>query len=150
MKHFILVMASLFLLVNLGFSQQTDEQKKEQIREIMQDTTMRSMMMEQMVQDPEMRSELRQHMIRTARGDSMMMRRNMQQMMQDPETKKRMQEHISYMQSMMEGRQMDKNRMRQMDESGMMRMNAVCLEMMKNGIQKKSRDRRNMEKYNDQ
>ena len=111
---------SLMLFASAGFAQQTDTEmaeKKQHMMEMMQDSTMRAMMMEYIAENPEMRKQMMQQM--------------QQKMMDNPEMKERMQKHMKMMQAMMEGKEMDHSKMKQMmGDSSMMKMHMMCMQMM--------------------
>lgn len=115
---------SLMLFASAGFAQQTDTEmaeKKQHMMEMMQDSTMRAMMMEYMAENPEMRKQMMQ-----------------QKMMDNPEMKERMQKHMKMMQAMMEGKEMDHSKMKQMmGDSSMMKMHMMCMQMMQDGMMDK-------------
>ena len=98
-----------------------DEQNKQQMMEMMQDSTMRAMMMEHVAQNPEMCREMMTHMRKQMKDnveemDRSAMMQRMQQIRDNPEMKERMQKHMQMMQmhmmcmQMMQGGMMDGNK----------------------------------------
>ena len=79
--------------------------------EMMQDSTMRAMMMEHVAQNPEMCREMMTHMRKQMKDnveemDRSAMMQRMQQIRDNPEMKERMQKHMQ----MMQGGMMDGNK----------------------------------------
>ena len=84
----------------------------------------RSMMMDQIVEDPEMRQEMMHKMMQSM---------DMQQMMNDPEMKSRMQMHVGMMQAMLDSEGMDSARMQEMMDNpkmmSMMKKHMMCAQI---------------------
>ena len=101
LKHIILTSMFTVLLIGFAHAQQDNmhDGKKEQMMEMMKDSTMRSMMMDQMMKDPKMRKQMMHKMMNM--GDN-------QKMMQNPEMKEQMQAHMQMMQAMMDGKEKDR------------------------------------------
>lgn len=146
MKRIILITITLITLVlatNPVVAQERHQQEnQEEIMNMMEDSDMRAMMMERIAEDPKMQQEMMTHMRKAMTGNKHMMG-NMQQMnqsnmmgqmrqrMNDPEMRERMQQHMQFMQSMLEGEEMDRSRMMEMmQNSEMMKMNMMCMQMM--------------------
>jgi hypothetical protein len=119
------------LTISAAAQQKNMEQKEHQMMEMMQDSTMRSMMMDHMAENPEMRKQMMQRMMRSGEMNHSVMMGNMQNMMNNPEMKERMQEHLQMMQSMLNEGEMNHSKMMDMmQESPMMEMHMQCMQMM--------------------
>ena len=107
------------------------EMRREMIRHMMYDSGSRQEMMQHMMSDAGSRQELMQHMM----ADSLQMGRQamgdrMQSMMQDPDQRAEMAEHMRSMLSVLEQDPFDAEELeRMMQESDMMRMHMMCLEL---------------------
>jgi hypothetical protein len=75
------------LTISAAAQQKNMEQKEHQMMEMMQDSTMRSMMMDHMAENPEMRKQMMQRMMRSGEMNHSVMMENMQNMMNNPEMK---------------------------------------------------------------
>lgn len=139
MKQTITVLVWLLtslLSANVVLAQQTDEQqmnRKQQVRAMMHDSTMRAMMMKHMAQNPQMRKQMMQHMMQSMKMDGqegMHMQQMHQQMMNNPEMKERMKAHMQMMRSMMEGRMDHAAMQKMMRDSSMVPMHLQCMQLM--------------------
>jgi hypothetical protein len=97
----------------------------------MDDPDSRSMMMDQIADNPEMRHEMMQKMMQSMNMD-------MYQMMNDPEMRARMEKHAQMMQSMTASDEMDQTEMSEMmddpEMKEMMQMHMMGLQMMNGGM----------------
>jgi len=130
MKTIIAILISITLIV--GFSISAESQDHEMVdghdrptNEVMGDYHARSMMMDQIVEDPEMRQEMI-HKIKQSM--------DMQQMMNDPEMKTRMQKHVGMMQSMLDSEEFDQTMMDNPEMMSMMKMHMMCAQTASDGI----------------
>lgn len=96
LKHIILTSMFTVLLIGFAHAQQHNmhDGKKEQMAEMMNDSTMRSMMMDHMMKDPKMRMQIMHKMMDM---NSEMNMGDAQNMMQNPEIKEQMQAHMTMM-----------------------------------------------------
>lgn len=132
---FTALITTAFLCSTVYAQEKQSTKKKEQMMEMIQDSTMRSMMMGQIASNPEMRQEMMSHMRQQMRGnmqqmDRSQMMQNMQMMKDDPEMKERMQKHMKMMQVMMDGEMDQSEMMEMMDDPEMMSMHMTCMQMM--------------------
>ena len=146
MKTIITILISAALLVSFSINaepqnhEMMDGHDKAQSHEMMNghdgrmkgamgDYHARSIMMDQIVEDPEMRQEMMHKMMQSM---------DMQQMMSDPEMKTRMQKHVSMMQSMLDSDAMDHSKMQAMMDNpevmSMMKMHMMCAETTSAGM----------------
>lgn len=132
MKRIPLFLSLVLFLSTVGFAQQKKmDQKRQQMMEMMQDSTIRNMMMEHMAQNPQMRQQMMQSMMQNMTMDSTAMVNRMQKMMNNPQMKQRMQQHMEMMQSMMKGGHMRHGRMMgEMGDASMMKKHMTCMELM--------------------
>lgn len=108
---------------------------RQQMMEMMQDSTMRSMMIDHMAENPEMRQQMMQRMMKSLRMNQSAMMGNMNNMRNNPETKERMQEHVNMMQTMLDEGEMNQSKMLEMmQDSPMMQMHMQCMQMMRSGM----------------
>lgn len=132
MKRIPLFLCLVLFLSTVGFAQQKKmDQKRQQMMEMMQDSTIRNMMMEHIAQNPQMRRQMMQGMMKHINMDSTAMLNRMHMMMNDPEMKKRMDQHMAMMQSMMKGGHMQHGQMMgEMGDASMMKKHMTCMELM--------------------
>lgn len=88
---------------------------------VMGDYHARSMMMDQIAENPEMRQEMMHKMMQSM---------DMHKMMNDPEMKTRMKKHVAMMQAMLDSEAMDPTKMKEMMDNpemmSMMKMHMMC------------------------
>ena len=89
MKTLITVLVTMMLIASSSINAQSDGQKMG----VLGDYHARSMMMDQIVDDPEMRQEMMHKIMQTM---------DMEKMMNDPDMKARMQKHVAIMQAMLD------------------------------------------------
>ncbi len=107
---------------------------RQHMMSMMQDTSMQNMMMNHIAENPEMRSKMMKALMNS--GNNMShgkMMEKMKSIMNNPEMKDRMQKHMAMMQSMM-NEEMDHSKM--MENSSMMKMHLMCMQMMSTGMMK--------------
>lgn len=129
MKTLITVFASMMIATSFSISAGSqdhammDDQNGQKMG-VMGDYHARSMMMDQIVEDPEMRQEMMHKMMQSM---------DMQQMMNDPELKSRMQRHVSMMQAMLDSDGMDSATMKEMMGNpkmmSMMKTHMMCAQI---------------------
>lgn len=107
------------------------ETRLEMIRHMMSDSGSRQDMMQHMMADPGLRYEMMQHiMADSLQMGNQAMGNRIQSMMQVPGRRAEMAEHLRSMLSVMEQDAFDAEELeRMMQESDMMRMHMVCLEL---------------------
>jgi hypothetical protein len=128
MKTLITILVAMTLTVSFTLSAGSQDhsmmggQNKHKMR-IMDDYDARSMMMDQIVDDPEMRQEMIHKIMQSM---------DMQEMMNDPDMKARMQTHVSMMQAMLDSDGMDPAKMKGVmgnpEMTSMMKMHMMCAE----------------------
>jgi hypothetical protein len=133
---------SLMLFASAGFAQQTDKEmprKQQQMKEMMQDSTMRAMIIEHMAQDPQMRQQMMQQMMGSMANDTSNMTHKMNQ-------------NSQMHQQHMDRQQADKQEMRQEmihQMMGSMEMDTTMMmenmEQIKNDPQMKERMEKHIE-----
>jgi hypothetical protein len=146
-KHLILaiVITGLFLLSCTGEQTHHQQMNDEQMTEMLGNPDVRGVVMQRMYEIPEMRREMirhmmsdsgsRQEMMQHMKADSLQMGRQamgdrMKSMMQDPDHRAEMAEHMREMLSVLEQDPFDAEELeRMMQESDMMRMHMMCLEL---------------------
>ena len=120
MKTLITVLVTMMLIASFSINAQSGGQKMG----VLGDYHARSMMMDQIVDDPEMRQEMMHKIMQTM---------DMQKMMNDPDMKARMQKHVAMMQTMLDSDGMDSEMMQEMMENpemaSMMKMHMMCAQV---------------------
>ena len=101
---------------------------------MMADPVERSMMMDQIAKNPEMRQEMMQKMMQTMGKSSEM---DMQKMMSNPEKRAKMQKHLDMMQAMLDADGTNQAKMQEMmnnpEMKSMMKKHMMCAQMMNAG-----------------
>lgn len=146
-KYLILaiVIPGLFLLSCTGEQTHQQQMNDEQMTEMLGNPEMRGVVMQRMNENPEMRREMIRHMMSDSGSRQEMMQHmmadslqmggqamgdRMQSMMQDPDQRAEMAEHMRSMLSVLEQDPFDAEELeRMMQESDMMRMHMMCLEL---------------------
>ena len=142
MKHSAKIFTAtlaMMLFASVGFAQQKQAntiQKKQQIMKIMQDSTMRALMIDQITQNPQMRRQMMQRMISSAQMDSSMMSNRLQQIMNNPQMQQRMQARMAMMQNRMKSGKMGAGSMQGMMNNKTMQnmMPMMCMRMMQGNM----------------
>lgn len=128
MKTLITVLVSMMIATSFSINAASQDHTMMdgpdgQMMGAMGDYHSRSMMMDQIVEDPEMRQEMMHKMMQSM---------DMQKMMNDPEMKARMQKHVGMMQVMLDSDGMDPDKMKGMMDNpemmSMMKMHMMCAE----------------------
>ena len=134
MKTLITILVSMMLAVSFSINAGSQGHMMEdgddgQMKGVMGDYHSRSMMMDQIVEDPEMRQEM---------VHKIMQSMDMQEMMNDPEMKSRMQKHVGMMQAMLDSEGMDQAKMKTMMDNpkmmSMMKMHMMCAQTASDGM----------------
>jgi hypothetical protein len=129
MKTLITVLVSIMIATSFSLSAGSQDHAMMDVQEghmkgAMGDYHARSMMMDQIVEDPEMRQEMMHKMMQSM---------DMQQMMNDPEMKSRMQMHVGMMQAMLDSEGMDPAKMQEMMDNpkmmSMMKKHMMCAQI---------------------
>ena len=132
MKTFITVLLAAVLVMSLSVSEamqghEMDADQHAQMMSMMGDPAARSMMMDMVAQDPEMRHEMMRKMMQSNEMD-------MQKMMENPEMRARMLKHAEMMTAMMSSEGMDQAKMKEMMEDPemmeMLKMHMMSAQMM--------------------
>jgi len=131
---FLMMLAFSFSINANSESHQMGGCQDGQMMGMMGDPQSRSMMMDQIADDPDMRHQMMQKMMESMNLD-------MHQMMNDPEMKARMQMHMEMMQAMMGPDGMDEVKMKEMMDNpemmDMMKMDMMGMQMMNGGMMEK-------------
>lgn len=132
-KITVMLMLALFLIPFAAQAQGNMMQNRQKMMQMMQDSTMRSMMMNQMMQDSTMRMQMMRRM--SQQGGMMnrgMMMQRMANMMDNPQMRQRVQQHITFMQAMLDAKTQEErmNLMRSMHNMNMMGSQMNCMQMM--------------------
>jgi len=127
MKTLITVLLAAILAMSLSVSEamqghEMDADQHAQMMSMMGDPAARSMMMEMVAEDPDMRHEMMKKMMQTNEMD-------MQKMMENPEMRARMLKHAEVMTAMMGSEGMDQAKMKAMMEDPEM-MEILKMHMM--------------------
>lgn len=147
MKTLIAILISMMLVVSFSISAGSHDHAMEDGQDgptkgVMGDYHSRSMMMDQIVEDPEMRLEMMHKMMQSM---------DMHKMMGDPKMKARMQRHVDMMQSMLDSEAMDPAKMEEMMDDpemmSMMKPHMLCAQTMNGGIMEE-RSKENSEEHN--
>ena len=131
-----ITLLTLLIFASAGFAQQTKVEQAEyqqKAQRVIQDTTLRILVIEQMAADPELRSEVIEQVTESMQEEKgTAMKPGMGAMMQDPAVKAHMQEHMKLMQAMKQGqKQMDPKMMQNPEmQRKMMETHLRCMEMM--------------------
>ena len=132
MKTFITVLLAAVLAMSLSVSEamqghEMDADQHAQMMSMMGDLAARSMMMDMVAEDPDMRHEMMKKMMQSNEMD-------MQKMMANPEMRARMLKHAEMMTAMMGSEGMDQAKMKEMMEDPemmeMLKMHMMSAQMM--------------------
>ena len=132
MKTFITVLLAAVLAMSLSVSEamqghEMDADQHAQMMSMMGEPAARSMMMEMVAEDPDMRHEMMKKMMQTNEMD-------MQKMMANPEMRARMLKHAEMMTAMMGSEGMDQAKMKAMMEDPemmeLLKMHMMSAQMM--------------------
>ena len=108
---------------------------EDQIMDMMADPDSRSMMMESIANNPEMRHQMMHKMKQTMAPDGEM---SMYEMMNNPAMKERMQKHMEMMQTMWNSGEMNQEEIHKMmsdyEMKSVMHMHSMCMKMMNDGM----------------
>jgi len=125
------MLATSFTSAALAQEHEHGEDREGQMMDMMADPGTRSMMMENIANNPELRHQMMHKMMQSMNMD-------MHQMMNNPEMKARMQMHVQMMQAMMESEGMDQAKMKEMMDNPemkeMMQMHMMSMQMMNGGM----------------
>lgn len=125
------ILAISFTSIALAQEHEHGTDREGQMMDMMADPGTRSMMMENIANNPELRHQMMQKMMQSMNTD-------MYQMMNSPEMKARMQRHVEMMQAMMDSDGMDQAKMKEMMDNPemkeMMQMHMMSVQMMNGGM----------------
>lgn len=139
MKTLIGIMVTALLSVSLSSTAQAQNEKmsddmKGPMMSMLADPGERSMMMDHIAGNPEMRQEMMQKMMQTMGKSSEM---DMHEMMSSPEMRTKMQKHVDMMQAMLATDPSDQAKMQEMmnnpEMKSMMDKHMMCSQMMNAG-----------------